>query len=169
MIEKGNSVSTSVHFMPSVQSFVSTWNSMSSRTVVVINTHGDCDHICTYGGMYEMINLRDILGCEGLPGIQRNNLALLWILACSSGHYDARESNIARAFACKTTGLVVASDGIVEPTILSYLGGKIAFKVTTGSIGWLTYKSTNYGSSVYVNKLGTKSLRLTEVLQLAHL
>lgn len=169
MIEKGNSVSTSVHFMPSVQSFVSTWNSMSSRSVVVINTHGGYKMINTDGGADEVIFVRDILGLDGLPGLQRKNIALLWILACSSGHYSARENNIARAFARKTTGLVVASDGNVSVTLLSSFAGSIAFKVTTGSIGWLTYKSSDYGSSVYVNKLGKKSVSLKEVLKLAQL
>ena len=166
LLGKGNSVNTSVNSMPNVQTFVSEWNSMSNRTVVVINTHGSYDTIKTDGGR---IGIRDVLGLEGLPGLQRKTITLLWILACSCGHYDSSDNNIARAFARKTTGLVVASDGIVDRTVLSYLGGSIAFKVYTGSIGWVTYKSSNYGSSVYVYKLGKKKLSLKEVLQLVQL
>ena len=169
LIEKGNSVSTTVNSMPNVRSFVSEWNSMSNRSVVVINTHGSYTSINTDGGADEQIFIRDVMGYDGFPGLQRKNIALLWILACSSGHYDARENNIARAFARKTTGLVIAADGAVWITFLSSLIGGIAFKVKTGSIGWLTYKSTNYGSSVYVYKLGKKTLSLTEALQLAQL
>ena len=166
LLGKGNSVNTSVNSMPNVQTFVSEWNSMSNRTVVVINTHGSYDTIKTDGGR---IGIRDVLGLDGLPGLQRKTITLLWILACSCGHYDSSDNNIARAFARKTTGLVVASDGIVDRTVLSYLGESIAFKVYTGSIGWVTYKSSNYGSSVYVYKLGTKTLSLKEVLQLVQL
>ena len=90
-------------------------------------------------GVFCRIGIRDVLGLEGLPGLQRKTITLLWILACSCGHYDSSDNNIARAFARKTTGLVVASDGIVDRTVLSYLGGSIAFKVYTGSIGWVTW------------------------------
>lgn len=87
--------------------------------------------------------------------LKKKTITVLFIVSCSCGKYTKRNDNIARAFAKKITGTVIAADGLTSYSS-SY--------VKSGGSGWYAYKFTNYGSTFSCVKLGYTKLTIKQML-----
>lgn len=154
-VGKGHSSKTHVYRFTSADYFVKLWNYSNTNSVIIVNSHGCSTSIGTKGPEITI----DI---SMVRRLNKKTLGLLWLLGCNCGHYDFNipESNIVRAFAKKITGAVIAADGTVKACWFS----SSSFK-TNGS-GWYVFRFYNYGSTFYMNELGTTKLSVKRALEM---
>ncbi len=136
------------------EGFKGWWNSLGKRELVIIDSHADPISFASTNGT-EIILTKDILD----DTFDKVNVKMLVLLGCNAGHYSYTES-MARAFANKITGKVLASDGTVVGSWYDYI---ISSNVTFYSNDDTTFqdfvvkreganakKRTNIGWMVYV-------------------
>ena len=141
--------------MTSTDDFVQEWNGIGSKEVIVINAHGNYYY---FGDSGVFVTIETITN-----RLNKKNLKVLWLLSCYNGKSSRMQQNVARAFAKKITGTVIASDGTVEMKNLQTTTYKSAEN------GWYTYRFTNYGSTLSCIKLNKNELSIIEMLKITGL
>ena len=151
-------------------SFKEWWNNLGYRDLVIINTHGEpITFLSEDNGLAILTNVKVA------DWLEKQQVKLLVLLGCNCGHFDYKKS-IARAFANKITGKVVASDGTVitnsgdnytnlwyESVCDSKFRGLYVNEYLRPNYGWLVYVGTNvtqYSARIYYMG-GTGYMELT--------
>ncbi len=136
--------------------YESKWNAMSGYDIVVFNTHGSPI------GLYNEVEANsikdsDVLTIDEIKKLKYKSLKLLLIIGCNAGHWNYIWENVAWAFSTRISGYVVASDGTVLISGISFYSNQTASFESTQIdpfYSWcnLKAKSTprkNYGWVVY--------------------
>lgn len=153
LVSMGHTTNTYVFEFKTTAAFISEWNKMSAKDVVVINVHGNASAIGNKNDSVADIRIQDLQ-----YNMNNKTIVVLYLLGCHCGEYTKRNNNIARAFAKKINGTVIASDGNVNRAFLS----DASFKA--GGSGWYSYKFINYGSTFTCVKLGYTKLSIRQML-----
>ena len=153
---KGASSSTPVYRFASEDYFVQLWNYSNAKNIIIINSHGEPGSIGTK-------NIDITISVSMVKNrLNYKNIGLVWLLGCSCGHYDydRPENNIARAFAKKISGTVIAADSTSKAVWYS----DTTFR--SKGEGWFAFSFYNYGSTFYLKKLGIKNLSVKKALEI---
>ena len=102
--------------------FTAWWNGLGTkRDLAIINSHANPDILSTKDKI--------LLSKEQIKFLKKKNIKLLVVLGCNAGHFS-HDKCIARYFANKVTGKVIASDGTVEAYGISLWPGYYGFVST---------------------------------------
>ncbi len=88
------------------QEFIDRWNSMLEMTILIINAHGTPTSM-TFG--ITSFNISDV------SKLNYRNIRCVWLISCNTGHYNYKMENMAYALCKKTSGAVIAPDGLAKP------------------------------------------------------
>lgn len=152
--------------------FISWWNGLEKKDIVIIWTHGNPSQLYSEGLVFkfERADIGD--------NLEYKEIKLLILIACNAGHYNHRTMNMASSFAKKVSGAVMASDGTVtshkdfyygiEPYVYLDSNSSGEFSVyinsalgTRDNMGWLVYnKKSKEPKELGLMRLDAEQIKL---------
>lgn len=157
------------HNVDNMDELEESWNGLTSRGIVVINTHANP---WILGCGKSKPTAADQLTIAEINELDYKAISVLILLGCNAGHQDYSQNNVAEAFSGRISGKVVASDGTVYSSWNSfYYPIDVGFTSKEDntfkelcleertSVGWLVYISERN-----VKLLNTKFVTIASIM-----